>query len=635
MRVRIPPDEWRPVGVEKLEDAALEAVCAMVNTVVVAGPGAGKTELLAQRACYLLQTGLCAYPRQILAISFKRDAARNLAERVRTRCGPELASRFHSYTFDALAKGLIDRFRLALPKSFCLRRDYQLNFELNSRNLGEYLRDQLPEGGSTLDESARQGINGQRLYEGYFIGRRLEANAGLGKEPYERAAAEIWNDLLHRRDPAQVTFPMIGRLAELVLRSRSKILTALRAAYAFVFLDEFQDTSVIHYDLVATAFLGSRTIITAVGDNKQRVNKWAGAMDGIFDRFCVDFGAQRIDLLMNYRSAPQLVRIQAVFAAAIDKRAPKAIPATDGEGELGECRALLFPTYQVEAAWLAEMIKVWMAKDGLLPRDVCILCRQRPAKYAEQLMADLRKRGIRSRVENELQDLLAEPLTSSLIGCLRMVTLERAPHSRSEVVDLLCQLRGEMSEAEERTETRKLDRFLKGIRNEVSGLSSSQADVDSYLKQIVDFLGELEMKALFPQYTQGSFFADTLEKIGTELSERLRTMELGDALDDFVGATSLPIMTMHKSKGLEYHTVVFIGLEDSALFGYSKEPTEETCGFFVALSRAKRRAVFTFSRLRPDRSGRIAPQARTSIKRIYDLLESAGVTLETIGQAGN
>ena len=105
---------------------------------------------------------------------------------------------------------------------------------------------------------------------------------------------------------------------------------------------------------------------------------------------------------------------------------------------------------------------------------------------------------------------------------------------------------------------------------------------------------------------------------------------LADALDDFVGINTIPIMTMHKSKGLEYHTVVFVGLEDSALFSYAREPTEEMCGFFVALSRAKQRVVFTFSAVRPNRYDRITAQSRREIRRLYDLLAEAGITIQSV-----
>ncbi|BCJ65732.1 UvrD-helicase domain-containing protein [Polymorphospora rubra] len=69
----------------------------------MAGPGAGKTEFLAQRAAYLLQTAFCPWPRHTLAISFKRDAAANLVAtrthrrpkrpRVQTAEGPGAAGR--------------------------------------------------------------------------------------------------------------------------------------------------------------------------------------------------------------------------------------------------------------------------------------------------------------------------------------------------------------------------------------------------------------------------------------------------------------------------------------------------------------------------------------------------------------
>src|SRR5689334_14319905 len=100
-------NEWLPVDGLDLEPNAKTVVMLPIgNTLVVAGPGAGKTELLAQKACFLLQTNLCRFPHRILAISFKRDAAFNLKERVILRAGSELAGRFDSLTYDAFAKQL-------------------------------------------------------------------------------------------------------------------------------------------------------------------------------------------------------------------------------------------------------------------------------------------------------------------------------------------------------------------------------------------------------------------------------------------------------------------------------------------------------------------------------------------------
>jgi hypothetical protein len=121
-------EDWRSVDDLKLEPNALTAVTTIEqNVVVAAGPGAGKTELLAQRADFLLRTGACPYPRRILAISFKVDAARNLRDRVRTRSGGQYAARFDSFTFHAFAKRLIDNYRPALTGQNELRPDYRID----------------------------------------------------------------------------------------------------------------------------------------------------------------------------------------------------------------------------------------------------------------------------------------------------------------------------------------------------------------------------------------------------------------------------------------------------------------------------------------------------------------------------
>ena len=52
-------------------------------------------------------------------------------------------------------------------------------------------------------------------------------------------------------------------------------------------------------------------------------------------------------------------------------------------------------------------------------------------------------------------------------------------------------------------------------------------------------------------------------------------------------------MTIHKSKGLEYEVVYFLGLEDSAFWSFNDQPEEDKSAFFVALSRAKSYLIFT------------------------------------------
>ena len=64
-----------------LEKAAKEAVESEDNVLVQAGPGAGKTELLAQKAMYIFENNLLKNNKKILAISFKKDSADNLKKK--------------------------------------------------------------------------------------------------------------------------------------------------------------------------------------------------------------------------------------------------------------------------------------------------------------------------------------------------------------------------------------------------------------------------------------------------------------------------------------------------------------------------------------------------------------------------
>ena len=95
------------------------------------------------------------------------------------------------------------------------------------------------------------------------------------------------------------------------------------------------------------------------------------------------------------------------------------------------------------------------------------------------------------------------------------------------------------------------------------------------------------------------------------------------AIDNFEGKNSIPIMTIHKSKGLEYDTIFFVGLEDSAFWNFKNQPDEDRCTFFVALSRAKRRIDFTFSSNRPTQFSSI--QKHDCINEFYELFKDTGI----------
>jgi superfamily I DNA/RNA helicase len=89
-----------------------------------------------------------------------------------------------------------------------------------------------------------------------------------------------------------------------------------------------------------------------------------------------------------------------------------------------------------------------------------------------------------------------------------------------------------------------------------------------------------------------------------------------EVCDEFEARNAVPLMTVHKSKSLEYHTVFFLSIDDNQWWAHRRERHESTATFFVGLSRAKQRTIFTYCDRRGDRE---------SVADLYELLREAGV----------
>jgi len=616
---------WAPTGIT-LEPAALTVAKSETNHLVVAGPGAGKTEMLAQRACFLLQTGTCPPPFRILAISFKREAAENLKARVILRCGRELASRLDSYTFDAFAKDLLDRFRLALPVELRPSPDYRI---ITGRDAGDdALRVRMLElslDHLTLSTFQRQQVRGNELRLG-MIGRRLPPG-DWPTSAHFLAGAGMWRALI-ADDPSQLTFPMINRLAEFIVRSNPLLLTALRDTYRFVFLDEFQDTTSLQCELMETCFLGSSAVVTGVGDTKQRIMGWAGALPGVFERFRKNFGAEIAHLTQNHRSRSLLVEIQAVFAAELDPGAAKAVSVRTGP-ETGECHVLEFASEDTEAAHLATMIRECL-DEGVAPEEICVLCRAQPDKFASALIARLKADGIQVKVEVNRRETLGEPVVALLLDMIALAFSESAPGAWENVSAIASDALGDKTEEQVMATKRRLLAFVAEAKSKFDSSDGTSAQLRPILEELLGFVGRDRFASVHPQYAQGDYLDELLSRVADLLEEDLPGSGWTGVVDAVKGIGAISVMTMHKSKGLEFDTVLFLGLEDGAIWNYQKNAEEETCGLFVALSRAKERCYFTYCRSRTNKWGNQVAQSRITIKRVFELFEASGVRVEKI-----
>jgi superfamily I DNA/RNA helicase len=164
---------------------------------------------------------------------------------------------------------------------------------------------------------------------------------------------------------------------------------------------------------------------------------------------------------------------------------------------------------------------------------------------------------------------------------------------------------------------RELDAYVLELSASHPNHPRSKTVSRSIVDNILGFIGRERLIALHPAYGQG----DWLEKVLDSAAEQLLAsskdkLEWSSILDAYEGIHAIPLMTIHKSKGLEYHSVIFVGLDDGAWWSFSNDQIEATAGFFVAFTRAKQRVVFTYCAQRGT---------RTKIATLYQLLTSAGV----------
>lgn len=620
----ISEDQWEPVGVDALEKNADSVVRSRGNKLVVAGPGAGKTELLAQRANFLLATGRCPAPKRILAISFKRDAAANLKERVNERCG-DLAERFDSFTLDAFAKNLVDRFRMGIPPEWRPGSSYEVRTEsIDWRYAKDWMVEApIPKGlvRPQIEHWDREKVN--PVFARVMHGGKLPYD-DPGYHPLHKEWGLHWwkEQLSAPSDQPSITFPMLNRLATYMLQCNPRVIEALRATYGYLFFDEFQDTTEVQWDLVTLAFGGSSTTLTAVGDDKQRIMVWAGAMPDAFERVENEFEAERIPLLSNYRSAPELVRIQHQIAFSMEGEAVEAIPTGSHEGG-GVCQIWEFPNAEAEAEYIAELIDIEIKKEGTEARDYCVLVRQDVPRIISPLKGALGQREIALRDESQLQDLHAEPLTKIVLATVRLAIHARDPAAWSDLCRELRFLTG-VSGERDGLELEQLANRHKDIAMACLGEQVSEPFIN-IPNHVINLLGDQIYRGAYPQYGTGNYLYEVAEKLGKALQLSFEeTSEVSTTIDHFPGKDIIPAMTIHKSKGLEFDTVIFVGLEDGQWWNFRNKPDEEKRAFFVAFSRAIRRVIFTFSGHRETRFG-LRRQVRKDIDDLYTVLRNAGV----------
>ena len=279
---------------------------------ILAGPGSGKTRVIAHRIAWLVrEQGV--EPWRILAVTFTNKAAREMRERVEALLG-DAAHGLTMGTFHSICARILrrDGTAVGLPPDYAiydtddqlaLVRDIERSQHIDPKR---YTPRAVLSAISSAKNDRKDAATVLRQAGSYF-----EEIVGRVYERYtvalERSGAVDFDDLL-------------GHVLRLFEEHR-EIRRRYAERYLHVLIDEFQDTNLVQYQL-ARALASAHGNITAVGDPDQSIYSWRAADVRNLQHFERDFPGTRIVLLeQNYRSTGHILRAaHAIISRAADRR---------------------------------------------------------------------------------------------------------------------------------------------------------------------------------------------------------------------------------------------------------------------------------------------------------------------------
>ena len=335
------PTSMRAMGLkpgrylEALNPEQREAVETLDGPLLVlAGAGTGKTRVLTTRIAHILSLGR-ARPSQILAVTFTNKAAREMKARVGQLIGGVVEGMPWLGTFHAIGVKIMRRHAelVDLKPSFTvLDTDDQIRL-LKQLLIAENIDEKRWPArllASMIDGWKNRGLTPKRVPEGesfaFANGKARDLYALYQRRLKELNAADFGDLLLENLR---------------LFQEHPDVLAQYQQRFAFMLVDEYQDTNVAQYLWLRLLAQGSHNIC-CVGDDDQSIYGWRGAeVDNIL-RFETDFpGAKIIRLERNYRSTAHILGAASGLIAHNKGRLGKTLRT---DGSLGE-------KVQVQGCW--------------------------------------------------------------------------------------------------------------------------------------------------------------------------------------------------------------------------------------------------------------------------------------------
>ena len=599
-------------GLNEAQKEAVESINGPV--LILAGPGSGKTRVIAHRVAYLIKVwGISPY--HILAVTFTNKAAREMKERLYQLLGSSVddltLGTFHATCARILRR---DGAHIGLDSRFVIYDDDD-QMALVKRSLQEMDLDPkryLPRVLLSAISSAKSRLiaPGDYVTGSYFD--------EVVQRVYQR-----YQDLLG--ESKAVDFDDLLMKAVHLFRQHPEVLSRYQQRYYHVLIDEFQDTNVAQYAL-ARQLAGGHRNICVVGDPDQSIYSWRFADMRNIMSFERDYPDARVVYLeQNYRSTKTILEVAQHVISANSQRKEKGL-WTENEPGVPIVIAEAFTEQEEAQSVVLEVDK--LTSQGPLRRGDCAVMYRTNAQSRVIEEAFIRYGmpyrlvgGTRFYERREVRDVIAylrlvhNPYDS--VSLLRVINVPPRGIGRRTIEELSQWAKGSslpvyaalqtLADEDERSpfssrSARALTGFLAMLNELIE--KSRELNIVELFDAVVERSG---YKAYVLDRDDGEDRWDNVLELRTVANdyrhlapdESLSTFLEGvalvsdvDSYDEKMDAVTL--ITLHAAKGLEFPVVFIVGAEEGLLphhrsFDDAAQMEEERRLCYVGITRAKER----------------------------------------------
>jgi len=455
-------------------------------------------------------------------------------------------------------------------------------------------------------------------------------------DPWRPTVASILGTYEKRKkELGAMDFGELLHLTRALLRESPEVAERYQQQFRTVLVDEMQDTNLVQMDLLRL-WVGSHNCICAVGDDDQSIYGWRGArVENMLEFERVFPGTRVFRMVQNYRSTQTILRAANSVIAKNRRRHVKELWTEEEQGE--PVRVTPADSENDEAMRVVSAIRELCSSKGLPYRSVAVFFRtnsqSRPfeEQFARQRIPHVVVGGTRFYARAEVKDALSYLRTvlnpRDEVAFLRIVntpprsigptSIDRlralARQEGIPVWDLLCRF---MADPEPPKWAKPLVAFARLIELWRQDIQTSP--VKELMERILTETGYVQ-RLEDQDAVEATSRLENLGELLTAMAEYdLREADSGEGgglaryLEDLALITDLdlwssdqdrvPLMTVHAAKGLEFDTVFITGMEERLFPHMNCQDDagieEERRLFYVALTRARKRAVVTWARSR-------------------------------------